>query len=286
MKRSNSVARKMIAGSALALAVALTAAPVMAADMDYPVRGTIDHTPVEYGSGWYLRGDIGYNFKADTNLSYYSDARYDYDHQSFEHGMSWGGGFGYVFNNMLRADITAEFSGNHSWEGKSVGTICGGATPGECYSEDEATMDRTTVLANAYVNLGHYGGFTPYVGGGLGLSHIQWSDYTSQARCKVRAGETCDYGAHPGGGGAVIFDGPRTSYDSESAVALTYALTAGFDYRINQNWLFDMGYKWTQVNGGVVISEDANGPGNPQGDSQFDNINLHEIKFGLRYEVW
>lgn len=260
MKRSISVARKVISGSLLACAMALPAAPVMAADMDYPIRGTTDYTPVEYGSGWYLRGDIGYNFIADTTLSYYSNDRYDYDKQSFSTGeMNWSLGAGYTFNEMLRADITADYSGNHSWEGTSKGSGCG-LPP--CKSRDEATMDRTTVMANAYVSLGRFGGISPYVGGGLGLSYVQWDDYTSTSSTAT------------------------TSYNGESAVALTYALAAGFDYRINKNWLFDMGYKWTQIHGGVVIAEDSNGAGNPRGDSQFDNINLHEVKVGLRYEIW
>ena len=53
----------MFASTLLAFALALAGHAGMAADMDYPVRGTVDYTKVEYGSGWYLRGDIGYNFE-------------------------------------------------------------------------------------------------------------------------------------------------------------------------------------------------------------------------------
>lgn len=257
-----------------------------AADMDYPIRPAKSYTNVEYGSGWYLRGDIGYTLAAKGNLTYYSDARYDYDNQSLDKAMSWGGGFGYTFNEMLRGDISVEMSGSHDWEGSTQGTLCGGV-PGDCYSEDSAKFDRTTAMANAYVSLGRYGGFSPYIGAGIGLTHVAWSDYTSQAYCTVDPGEDCDYGTHTGAtANPETYAGPATTYSGKSSTVLTYALSAGVDYRLNQNWLVDMGYKWTRIDGGVVIEADSNGVGDPQGDSKFDALDIHEFKIGLRYEIW
>jgi len=277
--------RIILASSVL---LASIASPAMAADMDYPIRGTANHrTNVEYGSGWYLRGDVGMTFGTSSTLSYFSDARYDYDNQSLGETAAWTLGMGYTFNEFLRGDLTVEGSGSHQWSGTSVGTICGGGTPGDCYSEDSADFDRTSLMANAYVSLGNYSGFTPYVGGGVGLSHIQWNNYSSDAYCTVDVGETCDYGTHTGvGTDPETYYGGNTTYPTESLTALTYSLAAGVDYRINNNWLVDLGYKWTHVHGGVVINENANGVGSPQGDSKFDGINMHEVKIGLRYEIW
>lgn len=265
-----------------------SAVGTLAADMDYPVNPTPQYTNVEYGSGWYLRGDIGYTMHTSTTLSYYSDARYDYDSQSVEESSSWSIGVGFNFNDYLRADLTYETSDGHQWDGVSVGTLCGGGlAPGDCYSEDEADFDRDSLMANAYVSLGTWHGFTPYVGAGIGLTHLQWNSYSSDAYCTVEVGETCSYGAHSGvGTDPETYYGGRTTYGTESTTALTYALAAGFDYRFDQNWVLDMGYKWTNIDGGIVIKEDANGIGAPQGDSKFDNISIHEIKVGLRYEIW
>ncbi|MGB7288462.1 MAG: outer membrane beta-barrel protein [Salaquimonas sp.] len=269
------------------LLLSTTAGIAQAADMEYPVNPQPAYTNVEYGSGWYLRGDIGYA-KAESTLSYYSDARYDYDNQSVGDSSSWSIGFGYNFNDMLRADLTYETSDGHDWNGTSVGTICGGgAFPGDCYSEDSANFDRDSLMANAYVSLGNYHGFSPYVGAGIGVTHVQWNNYNSNAFCTVAIGETCDYGAHSGVGVEdETYFGGATTYNTQSTTALTYALTTGFDYRIDDNWVLDMGYKWTAIDGGVVIAADTNGIGAPQGDSNFDMIHIHEVKFGVRYEVW
>ncbi len=258
-----------------------------AADLEYP-GDPVSRTVVEYGSGWYLRGDIGYAVETKSTLSYFSDARYDYDNQTLENGSSYGIGFGYNFNDYLRADLTYDTNNSTEWSGTSVGTLCGGGVAqGDCYSEDTASFDRKTLLANAYVSLGEYHGFSPYLGAGIGLSDIKWNDYSSDAYCTVDAGETCTFGAHSGvTADPETYFGGTTTYPGESVTALTYALAAGFDYRLDQNWVLDMGYKYTSVLGGVVIAKDANGAGAPQGDSKFDNINIHEVKVGLRYEIW
>lgn len=288
-------ARKPIAGAlsrAIPLAamaasgLILAATAAKAADLDFPLRSTV-HTPVEYGSGWYLRGDVGWVMHPEASLTYFSDARYAYDHQSTDGAFAYGAGFGFVFNNFMRADLTWDHSGDHQWSGTTQGTACGGGVPGDCYSEDEAQFDRDTFLANAYFSLGDFRGFKPYVGAGIGVSHVSWDRYQSAAHCIVDPGETCDYGAHSGvGTDPEIYEGPVTNYPTESGTALTYALMAGVDYRINQNWLVDVGYRYTHIDGGVVIREDALGAGSPQGDSRWHDINLHEVRVGLRYEIW
>ena len=155
------------------LLLSSTAGFANAADMDYAGE-PVSRTAVEYGSGWYLRGDIGYSVETKSTLSYYSNARYDYDNQSLSEGASYGIGFGYNFNDYMRADITYDTNNSTDWSGTSVGTLCGGGVaPGNCYSEDTATFDRKTLMANAYVSLGDYHGFSPYVGAGIGLSDIK-----------------------------------------------------------------------------------------------------------------
>ena len=61
----------------LAAAAALPL-PAFAADYDPPivVDQPVEEVPVEVGSGWYLRGDIGYNFSLD--------ARGDFDFRNFD----------------------------------------------------------------------------------------------------------------------------------------------------------------------------------------------------------
>ncbi|MBL8580714.1 MAG: porin family protein, partial [Rhizobiaceae bacterium] len=88
----------------------LPAASALAADYDPPifVDEAPEMVPVEVGSGWYLRGDIGYNF--DSEFA-------DYDFSSVP-GLSYsetsstifgGIGAGYHFTDYLRADANIGF---------------------------------------------------------------------------------------------------------------------------------------------------------------------------------
>ncbi len=285
-------AKTIMLGSALAAVITL---PAMAADIDYPIRGTQDygpgHTNVEYGSGWYLRGDLGYSVIADISGTYYSTAYGDdtsYSSESLAKAESYSIGAGYIFNNSMRADLTLEASSGVEWEGKSRSADCdGGPTPGDCLFEATAELKRTSLMANGYYTFGGFAGFRPYVGAGVGMTDVSWSDYEFQQKCHVDVGETCAWGNHSGSGTArETYYGPSGTVNTSSGLAFTYALTAGLDYRINKNWLVDMGYKWTHVSENLMIEEGANGAGVPGGDSRFDGIDLHEVRVGLRYEVW
>ena len=55
-----------------------TALPAIAADYEPPIviDQPVEEVPVEIGSGWYLRGDIGYNFQVDADG--------DFDYRTFD----------------------------------------------------------------------------------------------------------------------------------------------------------------------------------------------------------
>jgi len=274
----------------LATAIALSATGSgMAADMDYPVMGSPQTTSVEYGSGWYLRGDIGYSVASHSDGTYYSSAYGDdtaYASETLGKNESYTIGAGFIFNNVLRGDITLERNAGVEWEGRSRSADCG-TVPGDCLFEADADLKRTSVMANGYYTLANYGGFKPYIGAGVGLSDVSWSNYEFQQLCHVDPGEDCDFGAHSGvGTDRETYYGPTGNVSTSNGIALTYALTAGVDYRINKNWLIDMGYKWTRITEHLMIEEDADGSGAPGGDSTFNGLDLHEFKIGLRYELW
>src|SRR5687768_9886191 len=97
--------RILLAATAMALP-AVTQAP--ASDYDPPmiIDEPVEEVPVEVGTGWYLRGDIGYNFslEADGDFTYrtfnvlpgaYSDNVFDT--ANVGEGVTWGAGVGYRF---------------------------------------------------------------------------------------------------------------------------------------------------------------------------------------------
>ena len=276
----------------IALAVAAGASmpltPALAADYDPPiyVDQAPEYVPVEIGSGWYLRGDVGYILKDRTgNVDYrtfdatppgtYSD--YSFATRAIDTDFTFGGGFGYHFNDWLRADATVEgFRGDFNGT-TTMPAPCSGAMPAgtTCRSEDSAKFSAIGIMANAYADLGTYAGFTPYVGGGLGYSLIRWGDLDGSAYC---VGAACPTTAAVG----------TSLHGGEDNWRFTYALMAGVAYDISKNLKLDVGYKYRHIQGGDMFgwnaADSAAGASGVQGrDKGFDT---HEVKVGLRYDLW
>src|SRR5690606_21355862 len=99
--------------SLLAGAVALSALAGVAKAADLPPIVPPPpppvEAPIEYGSGWYLRGDVGFDVaKADPDL-YQSAPVVDLYGEKMDKAWSVGVGAGYQFNSWFRADVTAEY---------------------------------------------------------------------------------------------------------------------------------------------------------------------------------
>src|SRR4051812_40720386 len=241
----------------LAVAAALPL-PALAADYDPPivVDQPVEEVPVEVGSGWYLRGDIGYNFqvKAQDDFDFrtfdpvtgvYSPATFDT--ASLGDGITWGAGFGYNFTDMIRADFTFDgfrtnFDGTTSSAGPCPGT--GAAFVGTgCRSEDSSEAAVLSFMVNGYVDLGTYVGFTPYVGGGLGYSYVDWGSLSSSNFCT---------GPCPGPGTLV----GTSESEGDQSWRFTYAAMAGIAYDVSQNLKIDLGYRYRRIQGGPMFAFD------------------------------
>ncbi len=283
--------RTVLISAILAAALAQTTS-VFAADYESGVvrEGPESaYTQVEYGSGWYLRGDIGLSFSRDTNLSYSTDFSRDYTSQSTHSEYSAGVGFGYIFNDFLRADATFDVFSGGEWSGaRTAATLldptgCGVGQTGNCFSNDSAEFEVTAASINGYVSLGRWGKLSPYAGAGLGVAHVQWSNYSSTPVCELDPGETCALGVHSGSLVTETFTGPAVAFATEESINLAYALMLGVDYKMSEYWTADFGYRYTHVSGDVVLSSTVTGL---PGDSEFDGLDFHEVRAGLRYEVW
>lgn len=190
---------------ALLLATAAFATPLaaQAADYDPPiyVDEAPEYKPVEIGSGWYLRGDVGYNV---------SDPVYDFtlfgeDTDSIRFGAS--GGFGYHFNDFLRADVNLGFIGKDEYDYDD------GVNSGS------ASFSGWTGMLNGYVDLGTVVGVTPYVGGGVGV-------LSAKHEVEIDAG------------GIPAVDWRDRQYE------FAYSLNAGLAYRVSDNLSVDIGYEY------------------------------------------
>jgi opacity protein-like surface antigen len=173
---------------------ALYVSAAMAADMPFvSPQPPPANQPVEFGTGWYLRGDVGYsNMPVPVVVA-------DFINNLGRTGAVSGAlGFGYQYNNWLRTDFTVDHAVFHPSSAQAPiwcpsGTVLyypagstnvaspGTGTPAgflydpseTCTPDITATLNRTTPMLNAYVDLGNWWGFTPYVGAGIGFSYLQ-----------------------------------------------------------------------------------------------------------------
>ena len=182
-----------------ALLGVIFASAAMAADMPFlssePIAPPVNQ-PVELGTGWYLRGDVGYsNMAVPVVIADFAD------NLGRTGAVSGGLGVGYQYNNWIRTDFTIDRAvfqpgGAQASRWCPYGTVLdypAGAVnaqgqalsgpAGYLYDPNETCtpivktdLNRTTLLANAYVDIGNWWGITPYVGAGLGFSYLQMSN--------------------------------------------------------------------------------------------------------------
>lgn len=110
-----------------------------------------------------------------------------------------------------------------------------------------------TAMANLYVDLGTVAGFTPYVGVGAGAL---FSDATINA-------------TYPGWGAVGLND---------SQTRFAYSVNAGVAYRLAQNTSVDVGYQYLSSPDTEYINADTL--------TVDEGIDYHQVKVGLRYDLW
>jgi outer membrane autotransporter protein len=110
-------------------------------------------------------------------------------------------------------------------------------------------------MANVYLDMGTYYGFTPYVGAGLGILYTH-STFDADT----------------------VALGPVNLDDTQSKFA--YSLGAGVAYQVARNWSIDLGYLYT-ASPDTEFDEVT-----PAGLVIEDGLAFNEFKVGLRYDLW
>lgn len=281
-----------------ALAAAFAATPAMAADLGHSYGGSIKDSPyvaplprVSGGAAGpcYVRGDVGYSISADP------DARWPVFNETFvdsgdtnttidRHDVvytlegdqvsgaqldnSWvfdvGAGCG-SGSRGFRGEIMFGFRGDKKFEGEPQiynGTLIGQpeATGAPAPVDDpmQTNIQSHTIMANAYYDLGQYGNFVPYVGGGVGVAFHQVDE--------------------------VFFTGnPNLTnrIEDNESFDFAWALMAGVGYQVSDNAVLDVGYRYIDMGSAKSGRVDNAGFVNPA--VTYDDLAAHEIKVGLRY---
>ena len=221
---------------------------------------------VAEASGWYLRGDLGYNFNKLRGAKFFQGSNADeasFTTSSIKDSFWVGAGVGYQVNSHLRTDLTFDYMFKSDFKGSTVGGGAGGggACAVACTSEDLSTLRAYTLMANAYIDLGTYAYFTPYVGGGIGGSYVKW-DKLRNTSC-ADDGSGCDTTVEHGGKGSWRF---------------AYQLMAGASIDVTCNVKADLGYRFRHTMGGDMFGYASNGgPGYDKG------FYSHSVHAGARY---
>jgi opacity protein-like surface antigen len=238
------------------IALVLTAGTATAADMSDPFLEPL--LPVEIGSAWYLRGDIGYKVYTSPNGTYTRSLTNieDYTNVSLDEAFIIGGGFGYKFNQWFRSDVTIDYSTPANFSGRLV---CTGPVCGSNYLDAKAQISTWTILANAYFDLGTWAGLTPYIGGGIGTANVRVKDYQHN-----------NPPANPAGFRAIGSDNTDWNF--------AWALTAGASYDMTSNLLLDVNYRYASL--GSVYTTDQVGRG-----IDIEDIDAHEFRVGVRFLI-
>mgnify|MGYP002403472232 CR=1 FL=1 len=275
----------------LACTAVTLSGPVDAADMPWgngpAVISDGDPMEEEIGSGWYLRGDIGWARGTEPKISYSHASTVVSDPKVSDRG-TFGGGFGYKFD-MFRADLTVDSITRRriSW------TRAAGCYDFACGTGimNHGRQSFTTFLANAYVDLGNWAGITPYVGAGIGVAYGGTSivGYTSPTVTSTVPSATYTN---------FSFSTPAANRFSLAAAAM-----AGASYTIGSGLMLDLGYRFLWVDNSrsgnttyratTVTNPDASGVGggtvvtNTQGSGRLrtEDLGFHQFRVGLRYFV-
>ena len=142
-------------------------------------------------------------------------------------------GVGYIFSNKLRADLTADYRTDAEFDA---------TTPGGAAVSSE--VKGLAVMLNGYYDIGTFEGFTPYLGGGVGIVRLE----TTEQAGTMAAGDT--------------------STNFAWALNVGSAIELGND----ENTLADVSYRFVSL-----------GKFKQQDGTTYDDLMVHEFRAGLRH---
>ncbi|MEX0751462.1 MAG: outer membrane beta-barrel protein [Xanthobacteraceae bacterium] len=211
----------------------------------YPPPSMVEMPPLlvdEFGSGWYLRGDVGYRFNKVGTVT--NDGARAVTGDDIDNSWMVGVGGGYKWQ-WFRADLTADYGAAAKYKGDTA-SMAGDFT---------AKIDSFTGLVNVYGDLGTWYGLTPYIGAGIGFTHLGAADFTQHFQAAV---------ATP---------------DTTAKWNFAWAYMAGVSYNIFGKYHLDLGYRHINM-GDISTGTDAYG-----NRLTLNDVAADEVRLGFRYLI-
>ncbi|WP_029352451.1 outer membrane protein [Bosea sp. 117] len=225
--------RKLLSGTALA--VALSAAPAMAADLSYPVKAPIVAVvPVFTWTGFYIGGSVGYGWTSVDGVGPYYVPGYDsyintYTSGSMEPDGWFGGlqaGYNYQFYNNVVLGIEADVMFADMKDTFSFGY--GAVLPGITDTYNATATAKIDTFGTVRARLGYAADrFLPYITGGLAWANVEVS----------------------GNGTVDLSGGPQLGWyqGSESETYWGWAIGAGVEYAVTDHWTLKAEYIYSDL---------------------------------------
>lgn len=268
--------------------VSILAAPANAADLgNYggSIKDGYAPAPMAAAGNCYVRGDAGYSISGDPDVTWpvnndvitfdASGNVVDYasnhvtdqvSNVSLKNTWLVEGGLGCGSGSRgFRGEVMLGVRGDRNLDGEpgiyTRTEIHPAVTPVPVEPIDDplhTSITSYTLMINGYKDLGNFGGFTPYVGAGIGVAYHIVDD--------------------------VYFTGnPNLTnrIHGDKDLAFAWSLMAGVGYQLSQNTVLDLGYRYFDMGKATSERSDSAGFVNPR--VNIDDIDAHEIKVGLRY---
>ena len=265
----------------------------------------VEKTRVEFGTGWYIRGDLGVTAngsRVDLTVTNSTGGETDVTSENSNSTFTFGLGFGYRFSSSIRGDINfSTLGGSDTTVAMAVaptGPCSNGNTrvpfegdyvPGpnediiNCRNESRGSFDAQLLTANAYYDLPEVARFRPFLGLGFGVARINYdvslgdivcTPSDDLQRCSATGSAT---GEAPQWGGEF-----RVSNDRRTGVSYHVAGQAhlGAAFAVNENLSLDGTYSFTQILDTALYDS-----GNATKTTDFGR-NMHTFRVGLRYHIW
>lgn len=271
----------------LLLGAAIVAGSTLQANSADLYGGSIKDAPVMMAApahaGWYLRGDGAWASYNVGDVSIVDQGLINPPSTivssggDIDNGWAIGGGFGRYFGSNFRGDLTLEYRSDVDVSG-TANACCSLAT--------QTSVHGVVGLANLYYDFNRGGPIVPYIGGGLGF-----------ARLKTGSGVLgCDYDCQNNFGDATYEGTSKTNFAIAGMAGVSVKLRGGEASYVGGGMkdapvmveggralYLDVGYRFLHL--GDIETDHALQTNGNQLDVGWDNLNAHEVRVGLRYDL-
>jgi opacity protein-like surface antigen len=257
----SSYALGAVLGSALMLVLG---APAMAADIydGGGLKGGYEVPPPPSDRGFYFKGFVGQANPDSGNMwnSGYDTNEFTVHHNDIKSSPLYGIGFGWQARHWLRFDVTGEYRGDTTYFGSDQ--YPGNGFPAGT-NEYTADMKSWLGLVNAYIDMGNWCGFTPYIGAGIGFSNISVEGFKD-----VNV---------PNEGVAFGADKNTSNF--------AYAFYAGASFDVTERVALDLSYRWVNMGNASTGDVTAFDGSSTYGGHHIKDITSNDLLLGVRYKL-